>query len=125
MNSHVSVLLVEDSHFFRHAASQLLRSCGFQVFVAVNGEEALRIAANEHLDIALLDLVLPKIQGFEFLQWLRQRPQTSSMPVIILADGSHVKTSFGPYGPVDFLPKNSRTLEHLAQCVQENLNRAA
>ena len=80
------VLVAEDDRFLRRAAESALRRHGFDVITASDGEEALRLARQELPDIILLDLIMPKLQGFDVLRELKQDPATSSIPVIILSN---------------------------------------
>ncbi|PYO09902.1 MAG: DNA-binding response regulator, partial [Candidatus Rokuibacteriota bacterium] len=57
------VLLAEDDRFLRRAAEARLRRHGLEVLTATDGEEALRVARAEPLDLILLDVVMPKLQG--------------------------------------------------------------
>ena len=80
------ILLAEDDRFLRKAAEARLRQHGFTVFTAVDGEEALRVARAEKPDLLLLDLIMPKVQGFEVLKALKQDPATAAIPVIVLSN---------------------------------------
>ena len=80
------ILLAEDDRFLRKAAEARLRQHGFTVFTAVDGEEALRLARAEKPDLLLLDLIMPKVQGFEVLKALKQDPATAAIPVIVLSN---------------------------------------
>jgi len=85
-NNSRKVLVAEDDRFLRRAAEATLRRHGFNVMTACDGEEALRLARQEFPDIILLDLIMPKLQGFDVLRELKQDPTTSSIPVIILSN---------------------------------------
>ena len=80
------VLLVEDDRFLRRAAEATLRKGGFAVTVAVDGEEALNVVQTVNPDIILLDLIMPKIQGFEVLRRLKEDPATRDIPVVVLSN---------------------------------------
>jgi len=80
------ILLAEDDRFLRKAAEATLRQNGFTVLTAVDGEEALRLARAEAPDLVLLDLIMPKMQGFEVLRALKQDPATAGIPVIVLSN---------------------------------------
>ena len=80
------ILLAEDDRFLRKAAEATLRQNGFVVLAAVDGEEALRLARAEAPDLVLLDLIMPKMQGFEVLRALKQDPATAGIPVIVLSN---------------------------------------
>lgn len=80
------VLLAEDDRFLRKAAEARLRQAGYTVLTAADGEEALRLARTEHPDLVLLDLIMPKMQGFEVLEALKGDPATAAIPVIVLSN---------------------------------------
>jgi CheY-like chemotaxis protein len=80
------VLLAEDDRFLRRAAEARLRRHGLEVLTAADGEEALRLARAEPLDLILLDVVMPKLQGFEVLKALKQDEATAHIPVIVLSN---------------------------------------
>lgn len=78
------VLLVEDSKFLRVATERALSTAGFEVSIAADGEEALRLANDQRPDIILLDMMLPKISGPAVLKALKENPATRDIPVIVL-----------------------------------------
>jgi len=80
------VLLAEDDRFLRRAAEVRLRRHGLEVLTAADGEEALRVARAEPLDLVLLDVVMPKLQGFDVLKALKQDDATAHIPVIVLSN---------------------------------------
>ena len=80
------ILLVEDDRFLRRAAEATLRQRGFSVATAADGEEALRQARSEAPALILLDLIMPKIQGFEVLKQLKADPATAGIPVIVMSN---------------------------------------
>jgi CheY-like chemotaxis protein len=80
------VLLAEDDRFLRKAAETALKRHGFTVVAAVDGEEALRLARAAPPDLVLLDLIIPRMQGFEVLRALKADPATAPIPVVILSN---------------------------------------
>lgn len=81
---HSKVLLVEDSKFLRLTNERVLSRAGFEVFTAVDGEEALRVANDKLPDIILLDMMIPKVSGPEVLKALKNNPATKGIPVVVL-----------------------------------------
>jgi len=78
------VLVVEDNKVAILQITRVLESVGFVVDVAVNGEEGLA-KAQEHLpDGILLDLMMPKVDGFQMLEAIRSTPETQKLPVLVL-----------------------------------------
>jgi DNA-binding response OmpR family regulator len=80
------ILLAEDDRFLRRAAEARLRQQGFEVLTATDGEEALRVARAERPDLVLLDVVIPRLQGFDVLKALKRDAVTSRIPVIVLSN---------------------------------------
>lgn len=79
------VLLAEDDRLLRVAGEATLRKKGFDVTVAVDGEDALQKAQDTPFDVILLDVMMPKLQGFEVLERLKADPATRDVPVIMLS----------------------------------------
>lgn len=80
------VLLAEDDRFLRKAVEATLKRHGFTVYTAVDGEEAWRLAQAMLPDLILLDLIMPKLSGFEVLRHLKQEPRTAQIPVVVLSN---------------------------------------
>lgn len=117
------ILLAEDDWFVRKATQATLRRHGFIVLTAVNGEEALRVARAEVPDLILLDLITPKLQGFEVLRALKQDPATARIPVTVLSNlgqESDVKQALEA-GAVAYLIKADLCLDELVRRVKEVL----
>ena len=79
------VVVADDDRMFRKAAETTLRRQGYSVATASDGEEALQLIRSELPDIIVLDLIMPKLQGFDVLQILKQDTLTSAIPVIVLS----------------------------------------
>jgi len=114
------ILLAEDDRFLRRAADATLRHHGFTVLLAVDGEEALKIAQAEVPDLILLDLIMPKLQGFEVLRQLKGSPLTAAIPVIVLSNLGQEKDSKMAFemGALDYWVKANVSLEELAKRVE-------
>src|SRR5579884_72647 len=68
-----SILIIDDEALTLRTISRALREEGFEVFVAVSGEDALKVFDEEKPDLALLDVVLPGIDGIEVLRQIKQK----------------------------------------------------
>ncbi|MGH9880675.1 MAG: response regulator [Pyrinomonadaceae bacterium] len=79
------VLLVEDTEDNRFMMRRLLEMSSYQVVEAVNGEEAVRIAAQEQPDIILMDLSLPVIDGLGATRRIRHLPAMGKVPIIAVS----------------------------------------
>ena len=78
------ILLVDDENDVLSILSRQLEDRGYEVFTAVNGSDALQLAAAKEPDIAILDLALPDMDGSEIAEKLRESEATKHMPVIFL-----------------------------------------
>jgi CheY-like chemotaxis protein len=117
------ILLVEDDRFLRKAAEATLRRNGFVVRTAVDGEEALQRIQEEAPDLVLLDLIMPKLQGFEVLRILKQDPATRQIPVVVLSNlgqESDVQQALQG-GAIAYLIKANLSLQDLVTHVQKIL----
>jgi len=84
MRGKIKVLLVEDNIALRDMYETRLLREGYDVETAADGKEALSIAISEQPDLVLLDIMLPKISGFDVLSALKSTQGVSHIPVIIL-----------------------------------------
>jgi diguanylate cyclase (GGDEF)-like protein len=79
------ILLAEDSRFLRRATELILTKSGYEVISAADGAETLNIARTASPNLIILDLMMPKMNGIEVLASLKQDPNTSAIPVVILS----------------------------------------
>jgi len=102
-----TILVIEDDKFLRELISRKLTGEGFDVLEAVDGEEGIKKIKEGKPDLVLLDLILPSIDGFEILTRVRDDPEVSSIPVIILSNlGQREEVEKGlKLGAVDYLIK--------------------
>jgi len=78
------ILLVEDNEMNRDMLSRRLQKHGFEVVMAVDGEEGVAKAQTEAPALILMDMSLPGIDGWEATRRLKAAPQTQSIPIIAL-----------------------------------------
>lgn len=79
-----TLLLVEDNEDNRIIYSTVLRHLGYDVVEAQDGEEAIELARRVQPDLILMDISIPKLDGWEATRILRQDPSTSAIPIIAL-----------------------------------------
>ena len=117
-----SLLVVDDELFLRGAVAASLRFLGFDVAVAENGTDALRLARANPFDLLILDVVLPDIDGFEIVRRLRR--EGNLVPVIFLTakDTQDDKVTGLTIGGDDYMTKPFG-LEELAARVRTVLRR--
>jgi CheY-like chemotaxis protein len=85
-----TVLVVEDELELREMMRDALELNGYAVITAEDGQEAFaKVAGVDHLCLVLLDLLMPGMNGWDFFHELRQRPELSSVPVVVHSSVSH------------------------------------
>ncbi len=82
--SQKKVLVIDDNPVVVRMNESLLQSVGYEVITAPDGEEGFRKACSESPQVILLDIILPKMHGFELCQQLKKDPRTSRIPVILV-----------------------------------------
>ncbi len=80
------ILIVEDEAILQKALQEILLQEDYEVVSALDGELGLKMASSEAPDIILLDLILPKMDGFEVLKALKKDEKTKKIPIIILTN---------------------------------------
>lgn len=78
------ILLVEDDEDNYDMLTRRLEGEGYAVALAVNGEEAVDMAASEHPDLILMDINLPGLDGYEATRQIRTFPEADGVPIIAL-----------------------------------------
>jgi diguanylate cyclase (GGDEF)-like protein len=120
-----SILVVDDDPDIARFVEVNLRSAGYDVSVAGDGEEALERAAELRPDLVLLDVMMPRLDGFEVAQRLRKNPQTANTSIIMLTAKalSSDKVTGLQSGADDYIIKPFDPIELLAR-VKGTLRRA-
>jgi two-component system sensor histidine kinase/response regulator len=77
------VLVVDDDLTLNEMYQNRLKSEGAIILVARDGEEGIRMAEENHPHIILLDLMMPKFNGFEVLKALKDNPETKDIPIVV------------------------------------------
>lgn len=78
------ILCVEDNPQNMRLVRKILTGAGYEVVEAVNGEQALAMVEQETLDVVLMDVNLPDIDGLEVTRRIRQMPQFNNLPIVAL-----------------------------------------
>ena len=77
------ILVVDDDKNIRFVMQEMLEANQYTVFTAKNGEEAFEVLENEHIDLAIVDIMMPKLNGYEFTKELRQFNE--ELPVLMVS----------------------------------------
>jgi twitching motility two-component system response regulator PilH len=78
------ILVVEDSPTVLYMVSRMLTEGGHQVLTATDGEEAMSLVVQEHPNLVLLDVILPKLNGYQVCRRMKSTPATAQIPVIMI-----------------------------------------
>lgn len=116
------ILIVEDEKPLARALELKLIQVGYQTQTARNGEEALKILETESFDLILLDLIIPKIDGFKILAQLKQRKlKTPVMVTSNLGQEEDIKRA-KELGAIDYFVKADTPLADLVNRINSALN---
>ncbi|QQG45669.1 MAG: response regulator [Candidatus Sungiibacteriota bacterium] len=117
------ILFIEDESALQRAATKVLNEEGYSVLSALNGEDGLEMAKREKPDLILLDLILPKLDGFAVLEALKQDDTTKKIPVMILSNlegGGDVEQAL-ELGAKTYLVKANYRLEEVVEKIKQVL----
>lgn len=117
------VLLVEDDPFLYKVLSQRLRDEGVDVTVSTDGESALADADRVKPNLLLLDLILPKMSGFEVLAALRAKPGFAKLAVVVLSNLGQQEDidQIEKLGVREYLVKADYSLSEMVKKVKEHV----
>lgn len=126
MNSSSTVLLLaEDEDFLARSYKNRFTLEGFDVHVACDGKEAIEMIASLKPDIVLLDLIMPKMNGFEVLEHVKQQDETKDIPVIVtsnLGQDSDIEKAKN-LGAIDYIVKSNTSMKDLISKVYEHIQK--
>ena len=118
-----TILFIEDEFAIQKTFGETLTKEGYEVIQALDGEVGLKMAKAKKPDLILLDLVLPKVHGFDVLKQLKENKETKEIPVIVL---THME-SIGDVdkavelGATTYLVKTQYTLEELIEKIKKTI----
>ena len=101
------ILVVDDEIYIVHILDFSLGMEGYEVVTALDGEQALEKMKAERPDLIVLDIMMPKLDGYEVCKTVKGNPDTAHIPVILLsAKGRHVDQKMGfDVGADDYITK--------------------
>jgi CheY-like chemotaxis protein len=119
-----TILFIEDEAVLQKTLSEVLRQENYKVINALDGESGLNLAKLEKPDLILLDLILPKMNGFDVLENLKVSPETKNIPVIVMTNLENIEnvekaieagaTTYlckAQYSPTEILEKINKILD--------------
>jgi twitching motility two-component system response regulator PilG len=119
----IKVLVIDDSNTIRRSAEMFLRQAGFEVILAEDGFDALAKISDHQPRVIFVDIMMPRLDGYQTCALIKQNPQLKSTPVIMLSskDGVFDRARGRLAGSDRYLTKPF-TKEGLIQAVQETIH---
>lgn len=119
-----TILLIEDESALQKTLGDVLSQEGFEILSALDGEVGLRLATERHPDVILLDLILPKANGFDVLKSLKGQEGTKNIPVVVLTNlesMADIQRALD-LGATTYLVKSNYTLQEVVEKVKQALH---
>ncbi|HBH46488.1 MAG TPA: hypothetical protein DDX47_03950 [Candidatus Jacksonbacteria bacterium] len=117
------ILIVEDEQSLLKLLELNFKSSGYEVFKAINGEEAFAVAMREQPNLILLDILLPGESGINVLERLKKNEKTKAIPVVMLTNFNEPERieQARKKGAVDYLVKSSNDPSTVLEKVKKYL----
>ena len=118
-----TILFIEDESALQKTFGEILKQEGYEMIPALDGEIGLRLAKTKKPDLILLDLILPKVHGFEVLKKLKEDNETKDIPVIVLTnlEGIGDVDKAIELGATTYLVKANYSLEEVIEKIKKAL----
>jgi len=108
MSEKKQILVVDDDADARTVVKTILSSSGFEVNEVPGGKQALEFLEENHVDLIVLDIMMPEMSGYDVVLRLRQKPETQNIPVMMLTakgDPEDILNAYKDYGVEYYIPK--------------------
>lgn len=114
------ILIVEDDTALQKTLQEFLTEEKFDVVCAGDGEEGIRISRQEKPDLILLDIILPKKDGYEVIKELKSNKETAKIPIVLLTNlgGIHDVEKALELGATTYLIKSDYKLEEVVKKIK-------
>lgn len=105
--SGIKVMVIDDSKTIRRSAESLLQKVGYEVLTADNGFEALPIISSQHPDIIFIDIMMPRLDGYQTCALVKNNPKYRDIPIVMLSskDGLFDRAKGRVVGAEQYLTK--------------------
>jgi len=118
------ILFIEDESTLQKRIGEFLGKQGYKVISALDGETGFKLAQKEKPDLILLDIILPKLDGFEILKRIKDDKEIQNTPVIILTNlekSTDIEKSL-ELGATTYLIKSDQSLEDVLEKIKKALD---
>ena len=118
-----TILFIEDESALQKTFGEILKQEGYEMISALDGETGLRLAKSEKPDLILLDLILPKMHGFDVLKKIKEDKEIKHIPIIVLTNLEDIKDvdrAIG-LGATTYLVKAQYSLEEIVEKIKNAL----
>ena len=118
-----TILFIEDESALQKTFGDILKQEGYEMISALAGEVGLRLAKEKKPDLILLDLILPRVHGFDVLKKLKEDKETKEIPVIVLTnlEGIGDVDKALEMGATTYLVKAQYSLEEVVDKIKKAL----
>jgi CheY-like chemotaxis protein len=119
-----TLLFIEDESVVHKTLTDVLGGDKYEIVSALDGEIGLRLAKEKHPDLILLDLIMPKMNGFEVLQALKADEDTKGIPVIVLTNLEQMEDiqKAIDLGATTYLVKSNYSLNEVVAIIERATN---
>ena len=117
------ILIVEDEKTLRETLEDYLKEDGFEVKIAKDGETGMNLIKEEEFDLIVLDIILPKKDGFKILEEVKKDEKRKNIPVIILTNLESVEDIQKAFerGVTNYLVKSDHSLIEVSEKIKKIL----
>lgn len=119
------ILVVEDDKFLANVYRLKLQKAGFEVVIAEDGDEALEKNKSEDFDLIILDLIIPKIDGFAVLSEIKSQEKYKQLPVLVASNLGQMEDvdRAMKLGANDFVVKSDTSLDILIEKIKKLISK--
>ncbi|GBE16502.1 putative transcriptional regulatory protein pdtaR [bacterium BMS3Abin15] len=118
------IVIIEDDNILQDTLKKFLSTKGYEVSGAINGEDGVELVKKENPNLLLLDIVLPKKDGFGVIKDLKADESTKNIPIVLLTNLGNLDDvqKALDLGATTYLIKADYKLEEIVQKIEETLN---
>lgn len=120
-----TILFIEDESALQKTFGEILKQEGYKMISALDGEIGLRLAKEKKPNLILLDLILPKVNGFDVLKKLKEDKESKDIPVIVLTNLESIRDvdKAIEMGATTYLVKANYSLEEVVKKIKKTLEK--